>query len=67
MQSPAGSCRRARARAARTAGQPLHGSGHVSAQRLLAAKPGLALWAEVAVLAHLTGWLMPGRRRRRNG
>ena len=30
-----------------------------SAQRLLAGQPGLVLWAEVAVLAHLTGWLMP--------
>ena len=30
-----------------------------SAQRLLARQPGLVLWAEVAVLAHLTGWLMP--------
>ena len=30
-----------------------------SAQRLLASQPGLVLWAEVAVLAHLTGWLMP--------
>ena len=30
-----------------------------SAQRLLAGQPGLVFWAEVAVLAHLTGWLMP--------
>jgi hypothetical protein len=30
-----------------------------AAQRLLADLPGLVLWAEVAVLAHLTGWLMP--------
>ena len=30
-----------------------------AAQRTLAAEPGLVLWAEVAVLAHLTGWLMP--------
>ena len=30
-----------------------------AAQRTLAAEPGLVLWAEVAVLAHLTGWLIP--------
>ena len=30
-----------------------------AAQRVLAGQPGLVLWAEVAVLAHLTGWLMP--------
>ena len=30
-----------------------------AAQRVLASEPGLVLWAEVAVLAHLTGWLMP--------
>jgi hypothetical protein len=30
-----------------------------AAQRILAGEPGLVLWAEVAVLAHLTGWLMP--------
>jgi uncharacterized protein len=30
-----------------------------AAQRTLAAEPGLVLWAEVAVLAHLTGWFMP--------
>jgi uncharacterized protein len=28
-------------------------------QRVLASQPGLVLWAEIAVLAHLTGWLMP--------
>ena len=31
-----------------------------SVQQALAGQPGLVLWAEVAVLAHLTGWLMPG-------
>jgi DNA helicase HerA-like ATPase len=30
-----------------------------AAQRVLSGQPGLVLWAEVAVLAHLTGWLMP--------
>ena len=30
-----------------------------AAQRFLDDTPGLALWAELAVLAHLTGWLMP--------
>ena len=30
-----------------------------AAQRLLDETPGLVLWAELAVLAHLTGWLMP--------
>ena len=30
-----------------------------SVQQALAGQPGLVLWAEVAVLAHLTGWLMP--------
>ena len=30
-----------------------------AAQRVLAGQPGLVLWAEVGVLAHLTGWLMP--------
>jgi uncharacterized protein len=29
------------------------------AQRALERDPGLALWAELAVLAHLTGWAMP--------
>jgi hypothetical protein len=28
-------------------------------QRLAAAEPRLALWAELSVLAHLTGWAMP--------
>ena len=30
-----------------------------AAQRTLGALPGLVLWAELAVLAHLTGWSMP--------
>ena len=30
-----------------------------AAQRFLDETPGLVLWAELAVLAHLTGWLMP--------
>ncbi len=30
-----------------------------AAQRFLDDTPGLVLWAELAVLAHLTGWLMP--------
>jgi len=30
-----------------------------AAQRVLTDQPGLVVWAEVAVLAHLTGWLMP--------
>jgi DNA helicase HerA-like ATPase len=30
-----------------------------AAQRALDALPGLVLWAELAVLAHLTGWSMP--------
>ncbi len=30
-----------------------------AAQRVLDETPGLVLWAELAVLAHLTGWLMP--------
>jgi hypothetical protein len=30
-----------------------------SAQRALGRHPGIALWAELAVLAHLTGWVMP--------
>ncbi len=30
-----------------------------AAQRFLDETPGLALWAELALLAHLTGWLMP--------
>ena len=30
-----------------------------AAQRVLDGESGLVLWAEVAVLAHLTGWLMP--------
>ena len=30
-----------------------------SVQQMLAGQPGLVVWAEVAVLAHLTGWLMP--------
>lgn len=30
-----------------------------AAQRTLDAVPGLVLWAELAVLAHLTGWSMP--------
>jgi uncharacterized protein len=30
-----------------------------AAQRALGASPGLVLWAELAVLAHLTGWSMP--------
>ncbi len=30
-----------------------------AAQRVLTGQPGLVLWAEIAVLAHLTGWLMP--------
>lgn len=30
-----------------------------AAQRALERDPGIALWAELAVLAHLTGWAMP--------
>ena len=30
-----------------------------AAQRILDQHPGIALWAELAVLAHLTGWPMP--------
>jgi DNA helicase HerA-like ATPase len=30
-----------------------------AAQRALERQPGIALWAELAVLSHLTGWAMP--------